>query len=259
MISCVTFETTKVTNPIKFYECTKAHIIHYTKPTAGASVFEEFYNRVCEIIKEENGGKVEVIEHIRHVSDFSTMLSTILHIIEEEQAHGECDIFINISAGSHEYSAAAAIGAMMSDNVRPFSINTKEYTVEPKMIREIYYEDEKPVGLTKTTLEPRSMPKYTINKPPKHLVIGLRILDELNREKKPSKSGNIMEKLKEKEQWYRDKPKSNIEQTEAVQFHRDFTSKWLELGWVRKDDLRKRMVLTDKGQTIIETFYLEQS
>ena len=84
MIACVTFETVKVTDPVKFYGCEKVHLIHYVKQrNPSASVFGEFYDRVCEIIGKQNRN-VQIEEHNRNVSDFPGMLSEILSIIESE-------------------------------------------------------------------------------------------------------------------------------------------------------------------------------
>ena len=259
MIACVTFETVKVTEPVKFYECNKVHIIHYVKPDAPAkNVFEDFYEEVCRLLKDYRED-IEIEEHNCSVSNFSVMLSEILSIIEKEQkrADGDCEIYVNISAGSSEYSAAAAIGAMMSENVTPFSVNTDKYTVgTEEEIKKAYYRDDKPVGLTSRTYSPKVMPKYTIDKPKEHLVRGLRRLQERNDTNQRAKSTDIIADLKEMGLWYRDK-EGGAKQSEAVQYYRDYTSKWLAYGWIRKDEMRKRFVLTKEGETVIETFYVD--
>ena len=258
MIACVTFETCKVTDPVKYYGCETVHIIHYVKASSPKkSVFSDFYDRVCDIIRSENGDSVEIVEHVGSVSDFSRMLSTVLSIIEKEQSEGDCDIFVNISAGSPEYSAASAIAAMMSENVLPFSVNSREYSVstDEEIIR-AYYRDGKPVGLTSATYDPRKMPKYSIDKPPEHLIRGLRVLKELNDSKKRAKSTDIIPILKERGIWFRENSVGSGKQSDTVNFHRDYVSKWLENGWVYKDTLRKRFFLTDEGENMIKTFYV---
>ncbi len=167
MIACVTFETVKVTDPVRYYECSKVHIIHYTKETSDKkTMFSEFYDRVCEIIRE-NDPKAEIVEHNGSVNNFTGMLSVILSIIEQEQKEGDCEIFVNISAGSPEYSAAAAISSMMSEGVIPFSVNSRSYSVQSEEeIREAYYKDNVPVGLTSETYDPAcSPPTISTNRP----------------------------------------------------------------------------------------------
>lgn len=258
MIACVTFETCKVTDPVTYYNCERVHIIHYVKESSPKkSVFAEFYDRVCEIIHEENGGAVEIVEHTGSVSDFTRMLSTVLAIIEEEQSEGECDIFVNISAGSPEYSAAAAIASMMSVNVLPFSVMSNGYSVSSdEEIRKAYYRDDKPVGLTSATWPPRKLPKYTIDKPPEHLIRGLRVLQEMNDRKMRTKSSDIIPVLKEKGIWVRDSASNRKKQSDATNFRRDYAEKWLENGWVYKDSLQSKFFLTEEGKNMINTFYV---
>lgn len=257
MIACVTFETAKVADPVRYYECNKVHILHYTKKDAPKrNVYQEFYDETCRLIREQNGDSVTIEGHNGSVSNFSRVLTSILSIIESEQRMGLCDIFINISAGSPEYSAAAAIAAMMSENVLPFSVNSKEYSISSEEeIRSAYYSNGRPVGLTVSTYEPRAMPKYTIEKPPEHLVRALRVLNDLNEGRCRTKSTNIVPILREKGIWFREGGGSSGKQSDAVNYHRDFVSKWLANGWVEKDDLRKRLILTDEGRNVIETFY----
>lgn len=258
MVACVTFETAKVADPVRYYGCDRVHILHYTKEGAPTrDVYREFYDETCRLITEQNGGSVVIEEHNGSLSNFSKVLSSLLSIIEREQRAGPCDIFVNISAGSPEYSAAAAIAAMMSEGVIPFSVNSREYSVGSEdEIRRAYYKDGRPVGLTVSTYDPRAMPRYTIDKPPEHLVRGLRILHGLNESRSRAKSSNIVPLLKEGGIWFRDIHDVGNRQSDAVNFHRDFASKWLERGWVVKDDLRKRFVLTDEGLNVISTFYV---
>ena len=267
MIACVTFETTKVTDPIEFYEINRAHIIHYVRDSTDESqnVYQEFYDRVKEIIRNDPLRKVDVVEHIGKVTDFQLMLKTVLEIIESERisagkAGEECDIYVNISSGGPEYAAASAIAAMMIPGTIPFSVGTKEYTVDAEGIRKNYFIDNKPVGLTKTTYNPKSLPSYSIQIPEEHLVRGLRILAQRNSDRLSVTSGNMVAALKEEGLWYRDTDsmlykKEAQRQIEAVYYQRDFINKWLDYDWIQKDDLTRKYILTPEGRTIIDTFY----
>lgn len=267
MIACVTFETTKVTDPIEFYEINRAHIIHYVRDSTDESqnVYQEFYDRVKEIIRNDPLRKVDVVEHIGKVTDFQLMLKTVLEIIESERisaekAGEECDIYVNISSGGPEYAAASAIAAMMIPGTIPFSVGTKEYTVDAEGIRKNYFIDNKPVGLTKTTYNPKSLPSYSIQIPEEHLVRGLRILAQRNSDRLSVTSGNMVAALKEEGLWYRDTDsmlykKEAQRQIEAVYYQRDFINKWLDYDWIQKDDLTRKYILTPEGHTIIDTFY----
>ena len=267
MVACVTFETSKVVEPALYYEVNKVHIIHYVKDPASESgkVYDSFCNRVKELLENESPLPIEIVDHNERVSDFSTMLRTVLSIIQEENSsEGGCEIYVNISAGSPEYAAASAIASMMVPGTIPFSVGSKEYTVPTERIPEVYYLDGKPVGLTKSTYDPRTLPSYVIEMPEEHLVRGLRILSQRNDAGDSVTSGKMVAALKEAGLWYRDTEsrgkdiKSNQRQTEAVYYQRDFISKWVKFGWAEKDERRSRYVLTDEGRNIIGTFYTDE-
>lgn len=268
MISCVTFETVKIAEPVRFYEATKIHLIHYVKDpqSENGKIYAEFYERVCEMIHENATAPVEIIRHMENVNDFTTMLRTILCIIEDENDMDEpSDIFVNISAGTSEYAAAAAVASMMMPGTIPFSVSTVEYQV--KNVRETFYENKKPVGLTRTVRNPKCLPKYTITIPDKNVVQGLRILDEMNKKKLPTKGPDVIRILKESNLWRREegeivfdhRGKIKITRSDSVYYFRDFVEKWLSNGWVYRDEFKKRYFLTDEGRIILDTFYCELS
>ena len=168
MIACVTFETSKVVEPALYYEINKAHIIHYVKDPESESgrIYDSFRRRVCERLSSESPREVEIEEHNERVSDFSVMLRTVLSIIQSENRGEEgCEIYVNISSGSPEYAAAATVASMMVPGTIPFSVGTKEYTVSNDRIRDVYFVDDQPVGMTKSTYPPRTMPIYAIDIP----------------------------------------------------------------------------------------------
>ena len=267
MIACVTFETVKITEPITFYDVDRIHLIHYIREPGSYSgeIYQEFFDEVCKIVRNNSGNKIEIKEHEERVSQFLPMLKLILKIIDEEFSSKEpVDLYINISAGTSEYTAAAVIASMMNPAVIPFSVSTDQYTVKGEMIKETYYKDGAPVGLTETIFEPEIMPKYNMPMPDRNLVIGLRILNEANRSKRNMKGPDVIKKLKEQELWRRSgwersdqHHDTNAEKGDSVYYHRDYVSRWLSNGWVERDDFRKRYELTEEGLRIIETFYTD--
>lgn len=255
MIACVTFETTKITDSVEFYEANILHLIHYQRPGPKSSIYGSFYDRVKEIITE-SGRKVDIVEHNEKVYDFSTMLRTVLAIIQSEQAaEYDCDIYVNISAGTSEYAAASAIASMMVPGTIPFTVRTNEFTVSSDMIEQTYFVDGKPVGLTKTTRGSEVIPCYSIQMPDENLVRGLRLLDGMT--SKPT-SGKMVKALQENGLWYR-RTEDNINkrQSEAVYYQRDYVNKWLSNGWIEKDKNTGWYKVTDSGRIILETFFVE--
>lgn len=268
VISCVTFETAKITDSIAFYQATHVHLIWYAKNpnSEDGRMYREFYDRVCDIIHERSPLEVEIKEHVEKVYDFTAMLRTVLSIIQtEKEKSPSSDIYVNVSAGTSEYAAAAAIASMMVPGTIPFSVGTDEWTVQSKTIKEIYYEGGHPVGLTKRAKDPYLMPCYHIAIPEEHLVRALRILDKRNAGKEPVTNTKMIAALKEKGIWFRGqvvigetKRKADEGRSETVYYQRDFINKWLSNGWVRKNDLTKKYEVTDIGKRILETFYTAQ-
>jgi len=257
MIACVTFETTAVTTPIEYYDPTRIHLIHYVKDPANPKcrVYAEFYNEVCRIVKETSP-KTSIIEHNEKVYEFTAMLRTVLKIIEEERMRSEdCDICVNISSGPSEYSAAAAIASMMNRDIVAFTVKTKEYTVNKyEDIKALYYINDKPVGLTKMIYSPKTIPKYSIEMPNEHLVRALRVLNDRNMNKLPVDARSVIYALKGRDLWFRDPMEK---QSEAVHYQRDYVNKWLAEGWVEKNELSKKYKVSERGITILNTFYTE--
>ncbi len=268
MIACVTFETSKIVEPALYYEINKIHIIRYIRDPDSETgrMYDEFRQTVCERLEAESPRPIEIVVHNVPVTHFADMLRTVLSIIRAEKssdANEECDIFVNISAGTPEYSAASTVASMMIPGVTPFSVGTKEYTVSNEVVKQIYYVDGKPVGLSKTTYPPKAVPIYPISIPEEHLVRGLRVLYERSTSKKSITSGAMISALKDAGIWYRDPrtddsgKKSSGRQTEAVYYQRDFIAKWVKNGWIRKDDLLNKYEVTLDGKNVIDTFYVD--
>ncbi|MBR4225574.1 MAG: hypothetical protein IKR86_02110 [Candidatus Methanomethylophilaceae archaeon] len=261
MVACVTFETAKITEPVRFYEANRIHLIHYSRhPEDKENVYNQFYDRVVELIRE-SGRDIEIVEHNEVVYDFRIMLRTVLEVIQSENRNEEgCEIYVNVSAGTSEYTAASTIASMMVPGTVPFTVNSKEYTVDSSRVKDLYYIDGKPVGLTKVSSEPMTLPCYSIDIPEEHLVRGLRILDEKNAAKQSTSSSHMVEALKDKGLWYRDveqqpDKKTSAKQTEAVYYQRDFIYRWAKNEWIVKNERSGKYVVTELGKRVLDTFY----
>jgi hypothetical protein len=262
MIACVTFETVKITNAIEYYKTTRNHLIHYVKDPASENgkIYSDFYERVNQIIRDNSIDDTEIIEHNKNVNNFPVMLQTVLGILESEyKAADNSDIFINISAGTAEYTSAATLAAMMYPKSIPFSISSKKFTTE-NFVREIYYKNGVPIGLTSETYPPKAIPKISIPVPDEKLVRGLRILDGLNAEKGSTKGPRVISELKKQGIWFREENteinKTARAKNDSVYYYRDFITKWLENNWVYRDKYTKKYLLTEEGKRIVDTFFV---
>jgi hypothetical protein len=278
MIACVTFETVMITEPIVSYQTNRVHLIHwvtdldeFSKRHPGEddkikeyrekiSIYQQFYDEVKYSI-ENDIENVEIHEHIAKVFDFSEMLRTVLAIIASEK---DSEIFVNISSGSSEFTAAAVIASMMNPDVRAFSVITDRFTIDTaENIRKSYYDKDtgRPIGLTRSVRDVKEIPKYRMEMPKEHLVLGLRILSERLRNKQHTAAKYMVYSFKHAGIWFRDTgspspDKPEQDQTEAVYYHRDYVTPWLDSGWVEKDDIVKnRLKVLPDGQRIVDTFY----
>ena len=278
VVSCVTFETAKITDPIAFCKATKVHLIWYASQSNQGKMYKEFYDRVCEIIKKQSPHAVEIVSHHEKVYDFTAMLRTVLAILQKEKEEDkDCRVNVNISSGTSEYTAAAAIASMMVPGTIPFSVSTEVWTIkDDDTLRRFYYDSEgNPVGLTEKVGKTFPMPYYSIDVPDKNLVKGLRILNEKNEKNLPTTSSKMIKALKEKDLWKK-RPteegkipltvkgeivvgkyerKAEEKKQEAVYYHRDFVNKWKNNGWVERVD--GAYIVTELGENILKTFYVD--
>jgi len=263
VISCVMFETTKVLDPIIHYDATRAHLIYYSHAPneEKGKMYLEFRDRV-KFLVERDLPKAEILLHENNVFDFQIMIKTVLEIIASERAtYPDSDIYVNISAGTPEYTAAAAIASMMVSDVTPFSVTTSEYTVGDDKLKEAHYFAGEPVGLTKNIGEIIPIQRFEIIPPDKILVCALRTYSNMLSSGEGSAS-KMISVLCEKGLWTRDKSKDKkkskeeINNSNKVFFQRNYKDKWIEKRWIKKDYLTKKYKITEEGKTILDTFYV---
>jgi len=262
VISCVIFETIKVSDPIVYYDATRVHIISYSgyKEKEKNEIYREFKERVHSLIRDDLP-KAEIIAYDENVDDFQTMLKTILVILESERRDfPDADIYVNISAGSAEYIAAAAIASMMKPNITPFSVETDLYTVGYDKLKIAHYEGDTPVGLTKTIERICPIQKFEIVPPDRILVNALHLYYE-GLSVKEGSALKMIQLLRDNGLWTRDesgdnkKKKDEIINSNKVYFQRNYKEKWIERGWIKKGKLTKRYELTEEGKIILDIFY----
>lgn len=257
MIACVTFETVKITDPALYYKVDTVHLIHYVSDKIDSSkkdMYGGFYSEVEKTLKSHN---IEVKEHTANVNNFTVMLRLMLTILRNKPA--ESEVYVNVSAGTSEYSAAAVIASMMNPGTIPYSVGTKEYTIGADKI-DLYYDGNKPVGLTKATYEPRALPTYTIDMPPEYLVRSLRILSNRLNDKMLVSARYMVAELKENGLWlknFQGDHGAKKENTDAVNYSRDYIAVWTKNGLIVKDELTKKPKITAEGSRILDTFYVD--
>ncbi len=265
MVACVTFETVKITDPIWYYDINKVHLIHFVKEPESESgkIYCEFYDRVVAMIHELDSG-IEIVEHHEDVNDNLAMMRTVMSIMEREyRENPNADIFVNTSAGTSQYSSAATLASMMYPPSIPFVVRTKRYTTSGH-VRELFYKDGVPVGETSESMPPEALIKYNIPLPDYSSVLGLRILDYRNRNEMPTSGPVMIDLLKKNGLWHMgcisvSEGKSPLGRKEAVYYHRDFVTKWVNSGWAEPDNYSRKYLVTEEGKKILRIFYTDVS
>jgi len=265
VVSCVTFETAKVVDPIVFYDAHRVHLINYVKDENDPDlrVYTDFCQEVIKQLQERLGMEgANIIVHRRPVYDFTSMME-VMHSILRQEAKGEdvAEVLVNVSAGTSEYTAAATIASMMVPGVKPFTVSTRKYFVPPEKLRVIYYDQGRPIGMSKEVRDPTPLSIYPIEEPPEDLVRGLRVLQEMKEMKVRTSHKNVIRELMARGLWnYQHQPRKGgvsdrglKEQSITMHYRRHFLEKWVERGWVVNRD--RGHDITESGLRVIETFF----
>lgn len=270
VISCVTFETAKVVDPIVFYDATVVHLINYIKDETDPNlkVYSDFCDEVKRQLKEKtNLNEERIFVHRYPVYDFESMMQIMHKILREEKARyqNDVDIYVNVSAGTSEYTAAATIASMMIPDVKPFTVSTKQYFIPSRLLKEIYYDGDRPVGMSKEVRDPTVLSTYPIEQPPEDLVRGLRLFHKMKQNKIKTSHKNVIRELMDGDLWGYNYPlKKNgspssedlRNQSVIMHYRRHFLEKWESNGWIIKNS--REYELTNSGLCVINVFYTQQ-
>lgn len=269
VIACVSFETAMIVEPAVSYGADEIHLFHYTRDpdSENGKIYNEFYDEVYAQLREKLH-HAAIIEHSASpIYDFKLMfrdlLQTIAAIKGTETPDRKIDILINSSAGTSEFSAAAIIVSMMSPGVDAFTVGTREFTVKNENIRDLYYSNGKPVGLTEHTNSPHLIPNFDIDMPEENLVRALRSYFNYTQNGRSISATKVIQQFKDEDIWkYQASPrdkKTDIKQKETMYYQRHYLGVWLERGWVEKPAGYTKYRLTENGMMVIQTFYTDEN
>ena len=277
VISCVTFDTVMITDPIEHYDATKAYLVHYSKKNDDEynecfkrvlEILEEGFNTVvsdygmsefgydsgsigAEIKKQKNLNVIDV--NCEKVYVFQDMLRVLFSIIRKERAiSSKNPIYVNVSAGTSEFSAAALIASMMFENVEAFSVGTMEYTIvgmDPYKDRET----GKFIGISKAVYPPRPINGFKLSQPEKNFILALRLYNEMGF---PSAT-KMIRALKDEGLW--NSPDGDLPSNlpnEKMRYQRRYIDEWLKDGLIEKNG-RGKYSLSPEGEFAINTYYTD--
>jgi hypothetical protein len=276
-ISCVTFDTIKISEPIRELRADKAYLFHYDKalkenPLSKPAIYTKFYLTVVDQLHNLGFKDDDIIDINTPVYKFSEVLSSLIKIMTEEREAGN-DVYVNISAGTSEFAAAATVAAMMVEGVSAYTVNARDYTITGEdRLMELYSDNGILYGHTKATWPLREMPIFNMRPPPRDLVVGLRALNNvLEGCKSSGKSvrkaisyANMIRAIRGAGAWTYEpdderkkpsNPDSNEKPTssEKMYYSRHYIDGWVKRGWVKGE--RQGLTITKSGRNTIDIFY----
>lgn len=257
VISCTTFETVKVSDPIVYYEADRAHVIYMSKEGDDR---RDFYEGLIREIREQVLSKrdVEIIAHNSKVYRYSEMLRKVNDIIRQErELFGRfVDIYVNISSGSSEYAAAAMCACMMNPGTIPFTVRVKEHNVPIDRYKELI-EEGSPFGDARSVYPPKMVETFNIDPPQEEMVRYLAFFASLDG--RPHTNASIIRMMDEADVWrYDNKDGSKSKQALSNAFRRNVLEPLLDKGWLEKGRTENRWSITPSGQVILDIFCDEE-
>lgn len=256
IISCVTYEVYKVVSPIKYYNASRVYLIQYPpgKDFSEKPLLSDFNDKVISILKDAGA---DPIIRTGDIYDYASMLKIMVQIVKKEIAdHGKkIDIRVNISAGTHEFAAAAAICASLFQNVDMFTVKAKD-TINTEKYREAISCNGELTGLVHSVYDPLRYAVYLSDPPESNHMLCLAVLYNLISNNMPHGNKVMIEHLKEKGLWTyvparnagRDMP-----QKESMYYQRHYLTKWEMKGWIERDEQGK-IKITESGKAVLDAF-----
>ncbi|MGA1872142.1 MAG: DUF6293 family protein [Thermoplasmatota archaeon] len=245
VISCVSFETVKIIQPILDYRADKVHLIHSGKKPP----YIDFFNHVTG---ELDKNKIPWEEHNVFYSKFTDVMRAVRTMIRKERAEGN-HVYVNIGAGPQIYSSAAMVATMMEGGI-PFNAPTDEWTV--KDVRKVFYEKGRPVGNARSVKAPVEIPVFEVRPPEEPLVRGLAIWKEVTDRYRIRPTKEILTALEENDLLFdiwEDDRRKKYSQSALMRYRRNFLEKWENKGWIINEG-RGKYSITDQGGMILEIF-----
>lgn len=250
ILACLEYDVVRIIQPVKDYNADVLITFHDM-----FGVNSEIKMRCADELQKELEGSCPNTHYSNFQNDLKdfTSLSKALesYISGFNAMFNRPEIFINISAGTNEFAAAATMSSMLHDNVQIFTVKDLETNIDQELIERAVLRNGVPTGTAAKVSEPDVITVYPAEPPKKHLVLGLRIFnDRLEKGESIAAKDMVSEYIKEGI-WLRDGTSPN----DGVFFLRDFVDKWIENGWLQRGQLKNRYNLTDKGKMVLDTFY----
>lgn len=251
MIFCISTISRLYLEPIDHYEPDSIHIFIGNGKDAVSNVTRKVYESSKGSITCKN-----ITEHRIDTSDYNIVLGEIIELINDlYQRYGkDLDVFINISSGTPEFSAAGMFASMLPQSAIAFRVDS-ECSMSPEELSEIMNRLNDSVKLS----EPERVTGLKNDRPDDEMVVFLKVVSDILKETKYPKYRTIIERLKEEDSWSYDPDKktgygrTSLQEKEERYLKRHYIAIALENGWLERPS-PNTMRLTDSGRAYISVY-----
>jgi len=251
MIFCASAVKDLYLAPVEHYGPDLVHVFLSDRDDSISALEREVYGNCRKDIDCK-----EIIEHPVDTHDYEGILASIIEIKKDlGRTYGEdLDIFINISSGTPEFSAAAMFASMLPEPAIAFRVDT-ESDLSKEELEDIVGRIDGSVKVS----EPARVTGLKNDDPEEEMIIFLSIVRELLRETRYPKFRTMIELLKEDGAWSYDpsrksgRGRTSLEDREERYLKRHYIEPALKNGWLEKLDGR-RIGLTEQGMAYISVY-----
>jgi len=256
VIACLSLGVPEVVEPAVFYGAETLHLLVDDTDNGLSDIYKEFLEETRRQLKERLPGTY-VSLHEMDTSDYHRVLRELLTIA---RGLDEDDVYVNISSGTPEYSAAAMLLCMQNSSFTAFTVRAKPSSLDPGSVRELMYCDGRPVGLMREVGTPRRVATFDPERQDTELVEAMAVIAECYQDRSYVTYDDIIEGLMVKGIW-RYVPDTRRGRTDDSQkrrmfFRRTYIDPMVEKGWLVLDPYaRRRFIVTAKGQAVIDVYH----
>ncbi len=251
MIFCASAVKDLYLAPVEYYGPDLVHVFVSDRDDNVSALEREVYGN-C---KKEIGCK-KLVEHPIDTRDYEGILASIIEIKKDlSGTYGEdLDIFINISSGTPEFSAAAMFAAMLPEPAIAFRVDT-----ESDLSKEELEDIAGRISGSVRVSEPARVTGLKNDDPEEEMIIFLSIVRELLRETRYPKFRTMIELLKDDDAWSYDpsrksgRGRTSLEDREERYLKRHYIEPALKNGWLEKLEGR-RIGLTEQGMAYLSVY-----
>ena len=286
MVACVAQEVTMIVQPAIFYNVSRIHILNYVSKKdrdeadlKRAKIYEDVRNEV--MYQLENKGIDVVLHDTSPTYQFNEMMREVFEILTEEKSR-KSKVFVNISGGTNEYAAAAAIAGNMFDNTQLFNVGRKNSVESADQLRASITKNGRIVGSSDEIWDPFLIKGFRIEPPDSKLLEALSIFAFIPLGERTNT--NVVRELIKRGTWngmsydtplemkikgtslevYNEsshRPTDDNEyhkrrNSENVRYQKMFVDKWKAKGWIEQDSRygSRKYDLTAEGRMHLKIF-----